>query len=305
MRLEQLEYVAAVTRTGSLRRASETLHVSQPALSEAEAKLERELGVTLLDRRRSGARMSHRGRDLLPLITDVLDAAERLRHAAGRHRTTARQVRVGTVNTAMATVVAPTLRAFQEQHPAVGVELVDLPHAELVVALDEGSLDIGLVNVLESDDLPATLRTRSLLTGRPVAVLPADHPLTAAEAVSADDLRRERFVLMRTGFLMNRYAYRFFADVLPETCHTADGAEVGKLMVAQGLGISLLPEFSVADDPLEQTGLITRRPLRTAPDPPPTVHLMLLERRASTASAQVEALREEFLRQAARAQSSG
>ena len=61
MRIEQLEYLAAVTQHGSLRRASERLHVSQPALSESVTKLERELRVTLLDRRRSGARISRRG----------------------------------------------------------------------------------------------------------------------------------------------------------------------------------------------------------------------------------------------------
>src|SRR6186713_1933819 len=65
VRIEQLEYVAAVTQHGSLRRASEQLHISQPALSEAIAKLERELGVTLLDRRRSGARISREGTELL------------------------------------------------------------------------------------------------------------------------------------------------------------------------------------------------------------------------------------------------
>src|SRR4051812_12359219 len=66
VRLEQLEYLAAVTRHGSLRRASEELHVSQPALSESLRNLERELGVTLLDRRRTGARINTQGRELLP-----------------------------------------------------------------------------------------------------------------------------------------------------------------------------------------------------------------------------------------------
>ncbi|MQY31210.1 helix-turn-helix domain-containing protein [Nocardia aurantia] len=58
MRIEQLEYVQAVTRLGSLRRVAEELHLSQPALSETLRNLERELGVQLLDRRRSGARIS-------------------------------------------------------------------------------------------------------------------------------------------------------------------------------------------------------------------------------------------------------
>jgi hypothetical protein len=54
MRIEQDEYVAAASRHESLRRPSAQLHVSQPALSEAISKLERELGVTLIDRHRSG-----------------------------------------------------------------------------------------------------------------------------------------------------------------------------------------------------------------------------------------------------------
>ena len=97
MRIEQLEYIAAVTEHGSLRRAGERLHVSQPALSEAVAKLERELGVTLLDRRRSGARISRRGADLLQPMIDVLDAVAaaqgggphgvpRVTRGAARHR---------------------------------------------------------------------------------------------------------------------------------------------------------------------------------------------------------------------------
>ena len=73
MRIEQLEFIAAVTQHGSLRWASERLHISQPALSEAVTKLERELGVTLLDRRRSGTRISRRGRELQQHMVEVLE----------------------------------------------------------------------------------------------------------------------------------------------------------------------------------------------------------------------------------------
>ncbi len=66
VRIEQLEYIAAVTRLGSLRRAAEELHLSQPALSETVRNLERELGVDLLERKRSGAKISDEGRELLP-----------------------------------------------------------------------------------------------------------------------------------------------------------------------------------------------------------------------------------------------
>ena len=100
MRIEQLEYLAAVTQHGSLRRASDRLHLSQPALSEAITKLERELRVTLLDRRRSGARISREGRDLLPYMTEVLTAVDRLRSAAGEQCNDRRMIRLGTVHAA-------------------------------------------------------------------------------------------------------------------------------------------------------------------------------------------------------------
>ena len=66
MRIEQLEYVAAIARLGSFRRAAEELHISQPALSATVRNLERELRVSILERGRSGAQVSDEGRELLP-----------------------------------------------------------------------------------------------------------------------------------------------------------------------------------------------------------------------------------------------
>lgn len=82
MRIEQLQYVEAVARLGSFRRASEEMHISQPALSETVRNLERELGIDLLDRSRAGARISAHGREVLPHIRIVLDAVDALRRSA-------------------------------------------------------------------------------------------------------------------------------------------------------------------------------------------------------------------------------
>ena len=157
MRLEQLEYLAAVVQHGSLRRASEHLHISQPALSEGVGKLERELGVTLLDRHRSGARINRSGRELLAHMTEVLEAVDRLRAAAGDQNGVTRTVRVGTVNTGTSSVVAPAVLAFQRGRRSTTVEVVDLTHPGVVDGVLEGSLDLGLVNLLSGDELPAEL----------------------------------------------------------------------------------------------------------------------------------------------------
>lgn len=261
MRIEQLEYLTAVTQHGSLRRASEQLHLSQPALSEALTKLERELRVTLLDRRRSGARISREGRELLPYMTEVLAAVDRLRAAAGDQRTDTRVIRLGTVHAATSTLLVPAVRAFQERHPGTTVEVLTLQHAQIDEALAEGALDLGLVNVLEGDDTPVGLDGFDLLHGRPVVVLPAGHALTERPQVSIEELRRERFVMMRAGYVMHRYVHRAFGADVPPAVHSTDGAEMGKALVAEGVGITVLPDYSVHGDPLHRAGLIEARPI--------------------------------------------
>ncbi|GAA3803161.1 LysR family transcriptional regulator [Nocardioides panacisoli] len=261
MRIEQLEYISAVTQHGSLRRASEKLHLSQPALSEAVTKLERELRVTLLDRRRSGARISREGRELMPYMVEVLAAVDRLRVAAGGQRTDTRLIRLGTVHAATSTLLVPAVRAFQEAHPATTVEVLTMQQAQIDEGLTEGSLDLGLVNVLDGDDTPPDLVGTDLVVGRPVAVLPAGHALLAQSHVSIDDLRSERFVMMRAGYLMHRYVHRVFGGAPSQVCHSTDGAEMGKALVAEGLGVTVLPDYSVHGDPLTRAGMIETRPI--------------------------------------------
>jgi DNA-binding transcriptional LysR family regulator len=276
VRIEQLEYMAAVTRHGSLRRASERLHLSQPALSEALSKLERELGVTLLDRRRSGARISRQGQELLPTMVEVLEAVDRLRHAAGAPALSMRMLRVGTVNAGTSSVLVPALHAFRSQHPGTLVEVVNTRPQEIHEGLVEGGLDLGLVNVLAGDDIPPDLQATELLHGRPVVCCRPDHRFAAQHDVRLDDLVSEPFVAMRAGYLMHRYAHRVFGGTLPATSFSTDGAEMGKLMVAEGLGVTILPDYSIDGDPMVAAGLITHRPI--AGDAT-TVTLLMLHRK--------------------------
>ena len=154
MRIEQLEYLAAVTQHGSLRRASERLHLSQPALSEAISKLERELGVTLLDRRRTGARISRQGRDLQQYMVEVLEAVDRLRTAAGDQSRRPRCSGSAPSTPPPRRCWCPRSATSARQHPGTTVEVVNTQQDEIYQGLAEGALDLGLVNVLPGDDVP-------------------------------------------------------------------------------------------------------------------------------------------------------
>ncbi|MCX5054913.1 LysR family transcriptional regulator [Streptomyces sp. NBC_00474] len=295
MRTEQLEYIAAVTRLGSLRRAAEELHLSQPALSETVRNLERELGVDLLERKRSGATMSAEGRELLPHIVNVLDAVDRLRSAAGEQHRISRMVRVGTVNAATVPLLIPIVREFRAAHPLTQVEVVAAQQTEIHRALSEGGFDLGLVNQLDGDDVPAGFACTELLRGRPVVCVRPDSPLASLTSVTVDDLLAQPVIAMRTGYVMHRYVHRLLHGRSPSFSYSTDGAEMGKLMVAEGLGVTVLPDFSIIGDPLERQGTITYRPIA---EDTTRVLLMLQRRRAESVPQAAQDLYEVFVRRA-------
>jgi DNA-binding transcriptional LysR family regulator len=262
MRPEQLEYVAAIARLGSFRRAAEELHISQPALSETVRNLERELGVDLLDRHRSGARVSEEGRELLPHIVNVLDAVDVLRRAADDRHHISRMVRVATVNAGTVRLLTPTIRAFRETHPSTQVEVVGAQEAQIHRSLREGSFELGLLTCMADDDMPPEFETTRLLSGRAVVVVRPDSRLAELDAIGVDDLLSVPLILMRSGYLMHRLLHRLLDGRTPSVSYSTDGGEMGKLMVAEGLGATVLPDFSLIGDPLERAGQITWRPLR-------------------------------------------
>lgn len=296
MRFEQLEYLATVMRLGSLRRAAEELHLSQPALSETLRNLERELGVSLLERKREGTRLSEEGRDLLPHIMEVLEAVDRLHRAADQRRRNSLAVRVGTVNAATVPVLAPSIQAFRYMNPGTSVTVIPARPDEIRRSLIEGALDLGLVNLLAGDEPPAELEATRLIQGRVVACMRPDNALAAKDSITPGDLAEEPLIVMRAGYLMHRFVRRLFAGELPAYSFTMDGAEMGKLMVAEGLGVTLLPDYSVVGDPMERRGDITTRPLAV---PGADVLLYLQHRPAAGLSRSVRALRDSLVARAA------
>ncbi|MGP4090658.1 substrate-binding domain-containing protein, partial [Streptomyces sp. KR55] len=204
-------------------------------------------------------------------------AVDRLRGAAGDQHHISRMVRLGTVDAATVPLVIPTVREFRASHPVTQVELVGAQQAEIHRGLLEGAFDLGLVNYLGGDDMPPGFETTELLRGRPVVCVRPDSPLAALDAVDADSLLAGPLVVMRSGYVMHRFVHRLLGGRTPSFSYSTDGAEMGKLMVAEGLGATVLPDFSVLGDPLERRGAITVRPL--AGDT--TDVLLVLQRRNS------------------------
>ena len=124
MELYQLRSFAAVAELGHLTRASERLHVSQPAVSAQIKALEDELGVTLLERVSSGMVLPAAGRKLLPAAEKVLEAAQSLRmRAKAIQGEIVGRARVGTVSDPEFTRIGEFLARALDAHPLLDIEI--------------------------------------------------------------------------------------------------------------------------------------------------------------------------------------
>lgn len=139
------------------------------------------------------------------------------------------------------------------------------------------SIESGCFRPVERVPLEST----GLLRGRPVVCVRPDSPLAAHATVTVAALLREPLIVMRAGYVMHRYVHRLLRGRTPAFSYSTDGAEMGKLMVAEGLGATVLPDFSVLGDPLERSGAITWRPLADEEPDARTEVLMVVERRRS------------------------
>ncbi len=181
MELRALRYFVAVADELHFGRAAERLHVAQPAVSQQIARLERELGVRLLDRSPRRVRLTAAGQRVLDAARGALAAAGQVRIAAQQGMTT---VRIGTA-AGMTARLERGIDALRERAPEFDVVLVDLPVEARLDALRQGELDLALIRGVRSVPGLEVLPTWS---ERLFAVVSRHHPAAEQEAVGLAEL---------------------------------------------------------------------------------------------------------------------
>lgn len=246
MTLESLRCLCAIIETGSFRAAAERLHRSQPAISQQLKSLEREAGQSLIDRKTSqptpmGALIYEQGKQ-------ILESVESLAHEVADFESVAsRELRVGTSDTTALYVLPPLVREFSVRMPETRLVLVNRSSAAIAAQVAEGALDLGVVTLPAG---VAALEEAPLFRQRFVLVLPRDHALAKRPKLSLKALAAESFILLeeqtRTGALLRR----FFAehDFVPQVVMDSGSFEVIKRFVAEGVGLSFLPEMVIRPD---------------------------------------------------------
>ncbi len=146
LHMQQLAYLQAVERWGSMTEAARRLGVTQPALSQSIAQLERRLGASLLERAGRGRRLTETGIEVARFAAEVLGRATELREWLQEYEAGAGGVlRVGMIDAASLYVLPETVRAFRAASPGVEVRLTVDRSAVLLERLARFELDVAFV----------------------------------------------------------------------------------------------------------------------------------------------------------------
>lgn len=244
MELRHLRYFVAVAEQLHFRHAAEMVHVAQPALSQQIRQLEEEIGVTLFERSRHKVCLTPAGKAFYENAQRILAQADQAVAKARKVESgDAGTIRIGFVSTAAIRVLPVAMKKLQKQVPSAEVELNELAAGEQIDGLYKEQLDIGFVHAQLSQDV---LKTRIVARDRLIVAVPGSCKLAGCARVDLKDLASYPAIMpashSSSGFFEQvRMAYQR-AGVRPERVHNTRLLQTGLLLVAAGLGVSLVPE---------------------------------------------------------------
>lgn len=247
MDLRELRYLVTVAEAGHVGRAAGRLSISQPSLSYALKKLERELGVTLLRRHPRGVELTDAGREVVAEAHRTLQAAQRVRTVAGRHApAAARRLRVGFHASGVGRLAARLQTAFEARYPGFALEPRRCDWAQESAALRQGEVDVALV--WQPSDLTG-LVSIPLAEEPRVIGLAASHPLSGRHTLTLRHVADEP--LVRALPAPRSWTERWAIDPRPDGSRPrwlSEGDGTGDVLdhVAAGRGAAIVPRGCAA-----------------------------------------------------------
>ena len=239
MDLRQLSALVAVAETGSFSAAARSLHTVQSNISTHVARLERELGVTLVDR--SSGSLTEEGQAVVQRARHIQGELDALTAdvAALRDEVTG-SVRLGCIGTVGRWVVPLVLEQMAQLHPKVRIVVVDATTTSLVPQLLADSLDLAVINLPVSDpDLVA----EPLFDEDRIVVAPDTHPLARFERVTLAELADHELLLepVGTAFRDELDAEAAAVGVTLRSRAEVDGLRLITTLAFQGFGAAVVP----------------------------------------------------------------
>ncbi len=243
--LKQLRYLDAIARHGHFGKAAAHCAVSQPALSMQIQELETELGVKLVERRRQGAQLTDAGREVARRAQRILNEVHDIGDFARQSQAPlSAPLRLGVIPTVAPYVLPALLPVLREAYPQLVLQLRETHTQQLVAELVDGTLDLLLLALpVEHTEI----ETLALAEDRFLLAMPPDRVLRGRIRTTPDLFKHDRLLLLEEGHCLRDQALAFCNLREADSVDTFGASSLATIvqMVANGMGLTFLPEISV------------------------------------------------------------
>lgn len=249
--LRDLTYLVAVAQHQHFGKAAQHCFVSQPALSMQLKKLEEELGVTLFERTHKKVVVTEVGERILKRAQEILRITNEMKEiAATFHNPFAGHLWVGAFPTLAPYFFPQVVSRLKASYTQLIPMLVEEKTEILIQKLKDGQIDAAfLATPLPSED--ESLSYQELFRDLFYVAVPSNHALAKQRHVTNDDLRSQRLLLLEDGHCLRDQALEVCSLTGANESEEFRGTSLETLrqMVIAGVGITLIPEIAVRDEP--------------------------------------------------------
>ncbi len=237
--LKYLAFVKTVEK-GSFTLAAQELNYAQSSISKMVADLEKEWGMTLLERSKGGVFLTSAGEQIMPFLNKVLNDYHEMEGQIYRmNGIECGVVRIGTFSSVAINWLPNIFSKLQQDYPGIEYEMLLGDYGEVEQWIDNGRVDCGFLR------LPTLPKFDTILLKQDEykVVLPTGHPLAEKETVAIEDLDHLPFLLLEHGGktevsdLLERF------HVQPDIRFTTWEDFAIMAMVEKGMGIGILPDM--------------------------------------------------------------
>lgn len=244
--LRQFEIFAAAADAASFSAAAKQLGISQPALSEAIRRIEREIGTTLFERTTRSLKLTDAGRHAAAIareaVRDFTQAAARLKDTASGKRG---RISIAALPSIACASMPAALADFTAAHPGVDIALHDVQHERAMAMVNEGTADIAItIKPAKSDDLvfdPVAFDVAHLICR-------IDHPLARRKSIRWRELAEVPFIGITRISSVRRLTDAAFVhtEMSVEPRYEVEQVPSAIALVEAGLGVTALPSLTFA-----------------------------------------------------------
>lgn len=237
--LKYLAFVKTVEKN-SFTLAAQELNYAQSSISKMVADLEKEWGMTLLERSKSGVRLTSAGEQIMPFLRKVLNDYHQMEGQIYRMKgIECGVVRIGTFSSVAINWLPNIFAKLQQDYPGIEYEMLLGDYAEVEQWIKEGRVDCGFLR------LPTLPQFDTILLKQDEykVVLPSGHYLTKRETINIEDLNGLPFLLLEHGGKTEVSDLLERSHVQPDIRFTTWEDFAIMAMVEKGMGVSILPDM--------------------------------------------------------------